>query len=71
MHTIVCMGERETWYTIGFVTDKLLQALKETVRREKLEGTGASCLASKSAPAPSAGEPLGEPASGTHVKKMT
>lgn len=72
MASFLAMGKRETWYAIGFVTDKLLRALKETARREKLGGNG-SAGDDEGAPARTASVvgPQGKGAGGNDVKKMT
>lgn len=33
-----CMGKRETWYAIGFVSDRLIRDLREKVRLERVTG---------------------------------
>lgn len=70
MASFLAMGKRETWYAIGFVTDKLLRALKETARREKIienmkGGTGEAESGKTSSPARTAGENRGRDTSGT------
>lgn len=36
MASFSAMGKRETWYAIGFVSDKLMRALREQARVERL-----------------------------------
>lgn len=61
----IAKRRRETWIMIGLPSDKIVRALKEIVRLEKLGETGEAKV-QNSSPAPAAGH-AGAASSGTET----